>query len=146
MKTLFLLLNILFGLWVIAFSNEHEHIGIEPISETNGVVLFALPGHKLPLTFLGSTVDHTDIEVVSLAPVTEPHAHIGVLVRADDTHFPINTPCDTRRNIGPVVCHDGDGLVLKMEHGAVLGEAEDRRPHQSRYKKQPLHAAKIAKN
>ena len=145
MKTLLLSLYILFGLWVVALGDENKHISPTPVGEFDGVVLFAFPGHKLPLALLGGAVDHADIEVVSLSPVAEPHAQVGMLHGVgNDAHLAINTPRDGSRNIGSVIRDDGYGLVLEMEHRSVLSEAGHGHREEGDYKEQPFHAANIA--
>lgn len=145
MKSLFFL-YILLGLWIVSLGNKYEHIGPFPIGESDGVVLLTLLGDELPLTLLGCMIDYTDVEVVNLASFNEPHTNIGDLVRPDDTHLAVDTSCDTTGNVSPIVSDNGDGLVLKMEHRSVLGEAIYRRQYNDQYEKHPFHAAKIAKN
>ncbi len=146
MKKLFFL-YVLLGLWVVSFGNEHEHVGPLPISESDGVVLLTFLGDKLPLTFLWSMVDHPDIEVMSMPPVDEPNAYIGtLLVYVNNTNFAINTLCDGPGKVGPIVSDDGNSLVLKMEHGPILGEIVCRCPqNDNEYKKHPFHDANITK-
>ena len=146
MKTLFLLLYMFFGLWVIALGDKHEHVGIEPVGETDGVVLFSLLGDKLPFSFLGGAIDHTDIEVVNLAPIDEPYTDIGSFVRSDNAHLSIDAARFRDRKVGSMGCLNGNGLVTDMVYRIVLGETSCCRQYDNQYEKQPLHVAKIEKN
>ena len=141
-----LLLHIFLGLRVVSFGDEHEHVGIEPVGETDGVVLLTLLGDELSLTLFGSAVDHTNVEIVNFAPFDEPHANIGGLVRPDDAHLAIDAARFRDRKVGPVCRLNGNSLVCDMVDGIVLGETIYRRQYNDQYENQPFHAAKIIKH
>lgn len=146
MKTLFLLYMFL-CLWVVALGNKHENIGLERPGKTDGVVLLTLSGDKLPFPILGGVVDHTDVEVVSLAPFDKPDTHIrAFLSRVDNAHLPVNAPRNRGRKVCPVYGLNGDGFISGIVGGKVLPEAGHGQYHEQEYGKQPFHAANIAKN
>lgn len=143
MKKLFLL-YVLLGLRVVTFSDEHEHIGPLPISESDGVILLSFLGDKLPLAVFGSMVDHLDIKIMSVSPIDKPNAHIGMFFfHIDYAHLAINAPRNGTRDVGSIIGNNSNGLVLKMEHRSVLGEANYRRQYNGQYEKNPLHATNI---
>ena len=146
MKKLFLL-HIFLCLWIVAFSDKHEHVSPTPVGEFNSVIFLSFLGNKLPFAVLGCTIDHTDVEIVNFAPFYEPNTHIGNLIWSNDTHLSKDASLDSFQNVGTVIRNDSNGLVFGMEYGIpVLSKAGHSYQGESKYEKQPFHGANITKN
>ncbi len=144
MKTL---LYIFLSLWIIAGTDIHENISLERPGETNGVVLLAFLGDKLPFTVLGCMVDHVDTEIMHMTLFDKPYTHIGtLLVPVNDTHLAIDASRFRNREVGSMGCLNGDGLVGSMVNVIVLSEAGHSYQSESKYEKQPFHGANITIN
>lgn len=149
MKTLLILLHILLCQWVVTFGNEHGNIGIKNVGNADGKVLLTLASDKLPLSLetVRSMVDNTDIKFVRLTPLDETHLKICSSF-GDNTYLTVKTLCDNKRSVDSVLFITGKPLVIKINFWSGFGLPETGHSYQSesKYEKQPLHAAKIAKN
>lgn len=149
MKMLFLFLYIFLGLWVVSLSDEHEHISIPPISNTDSEVLLTLAGHKLPfaLETVGVSFNHSDIELMSLSRSDKKDPKVCTPF-INDTHFSIKASRDNQRITNSIFLVKRKPLVIKINLWVRLCLPQSSQGHhsKSKYKKHPLHAAKIRKN
>ena len=150
MKRLFFL-YILLGLWIVALGDEHKYVSPTPICKSDGEILVALSGDKLPFTFetVGSSVDNTDIKAVCIAPLDKPNTQIGAFfIDINDAYLAIQALCNSKGCIDSIFFIASEPLIVKINLWSrfCLSESGHGYHGENKYEKKPFHGANITIN